>query len=433
MTVSDAMAKLASGGSTRAKRRRRPEEAGTTPPGRRSSRRPGEAGESDREEPAGGEVERVLLVDDRKDNLIALEAVLQPLGFDLLKATSGTEALRILLDEDVAVVVLDVQMPGMDGFETASLLKSRSATRSIPILFLTAVGHSVEHELRGYEVGAVDYICKPFEPKVLRAKVRAIVDLSNELRALSRSARVYEESGAALSSIHSTSGIDLGASGDAGDAVPPLLFAPPLSDLVRSEQEHLSDTPVPPAFGAPDVLGVDPLGKVGALGEVADSEPFLDSEAAADCAGGGAVAGGGGGGRRRFVNLRRLVDLEVAADLEAPAKARAAVRGALADRGDDLEDIVLLLVSELVTNAVLHARSTAMVRLDLGERAVRVEIEDRGVRLPTLAVPALTDESGRGLLMVEQLAARYGWTQLDGGKSVWFELDLPAETAGADR
>jgi two-component system, sensor histidine kinase and response regulator len=120
---------------------------------------------------------RVLLVDDRPDNLLAVTAVLEPLGADLVTARSGEEALRHLLDEDFAVIVLDVQMPVLDGFETARLIKQRERTRHIPIVFLTAISGEPEHHLRGYEVGAVDYVYKPFAPEILRAKVRVFIEL----------------------------------------------------------------------------------------------------------------------------------------------------------------------------------------------------------------------------------------------------------------
>jgi diguanylate cyclase (GGDEF)-like protein len=119
----------------------------------------------------------ILMVDDRPENLLALEAVLEPLGQNLVRANSGEEALRRLLVEEFAVILLDVQMPGLDGFETAAHIKQREKTRHIPIIFLTAISKDAHHALRGYTVGAVDYIFKPFEPSVLRSKVSVFVDL----------------------------------------------------------------------------------------------------------------------------------------------------------------------------------------------------------------------------------------------------------------
>ena len=119
---------------------------------------------------------KILLVDDRPENLLALEAILQGLGHELLKARSGEEALKVLLVEDVALLLLDVQMPGMDGFETAAHVKKRERTRDIPILFLTAIGDA-HQAFRGYAAGAVDYLSKPFDPWVLKAKVSVFVEL----------------------------------------------------------------------------------------------------------------------------------------------------------------------------------------------------------------------------------------------------------------
>jgi two-component system, sensor histidine kinase and response regulator len=122
-------------------------------------------------------VPRVLLVDDRPDNLLALRAVLEPLGLDLVEADSGEEALRHLLAGEFALIILDVQMPVLDGFETARLIRGRERTRYVPIIFLTAISGEPEHYLRGYESGAVDYVYKPFEPEILRAKVSVFAEL----------------------------------------------------------------------------------------------------------------------------------------------------------------------------------------------------------------------------------------------------------------
>src|SRR5438270_1886058 len=122
----------------------------------------------------------ILLVDDHPENLLTLEAVLQELGQNLVKAGSGREALRHLLDAEFAVVLLDVHMPDMDGFQTASLIRSRPKSRHTPLIFLTATSKSASHVFQGYSVGAVDYVFKPFAPEVLRSKVAAFVELSRK-------------------------------------------------------------------------------------------------------------------------------------------------------------------------------------------------------------------------------------------------------------
>jgi CheY-like chemotaxis protein len=120
---------------------------------------------------------RILMVDDRPENLLALEAILSVFDHDLVRASSGDEALKALLTDDFAVILLDVAMPGMDGLETAAHIKRRERTRDVPIIFLTAVHPDAEHAFRGYSAGAVDYVSKPFDPWVLRAKVAVFVDL----------------------------------------------------------------------------------------------------------------------------------------------------------------------------------------------------------------------------------------------------------------
>ncbi len=128
----------------------------------------------------------ILLVDDRPENLLALEAVLEPLGQQLVRASSGEEALRALLGRDFALILLDVQMPGMNGFETAQLIKARERSRAIPIIFLTAINKEEAYVVRGYEAGAVDYLSKPFNPDVLRSKVAVFVELHHRREQLRR-------------------------------------------------------------------------------------------------------------------------------------------------------------------------------------------------------------------------------------------------------
>ncbi|MEV6670660.1 response regulator [Streptomyces sp. NPDC051162] len=141
---------------------------------------------------------KILLVDDRPENLLALEAILSALDQTLVRASSGEEALKALLTDDFAVILLDVQMPGMDGFETAAHIKRRERTRDIPIIFLTAINHGPHHTFRGYAAGAVDYISKPFDPWVLRAKVSVFVELymkNCQLREQAALLRLQLESG----------------------------------------------------------------------------------------------------------------------------------------------------------------------------------------------------------------------------------------------
>ncbi len=120
---------------------------------------------------------KILLVDDRPENLLALEAILGSLDADLVRASSGEEALGALLRAEFALILLDAQMPGMDGFETAARIKRRTRTKDVPIIFLTAVDKELSSSYRGYVAGGADYLTKPFDPWILRAKVQVFVDL----------------------------------------------------------------------------------------------------------------------------------------------------------------------------------------------------------------------------------------------------------------
>ncbi|MFW6373099.1 MAG: response regulator [Thermodesulfobacteriota bacterium] len=135
----------------------------------------------------------ILIVDDRPENLLALENLLEEPGLNIVKAGSGNEALSLTFDYDFALVLLDVQMPVMDGFETAELLRSRQKTRHIPIIFVTAISKEERHVFRGYETGAVDYLFKPIDPQVLTSKVRIFVELHERKMAMDRTARRLEE------------------------------------------------------------------------------------------------------------------------------------------------------------------------------------------------------------------------------------------------
>lgn len=135
---------------------------------------------------------KILLVDDTPDNLVSLEAALSPLEQDLIFAHSGKEALRCLLHQDFAAILLDVKMPGMDGFETAEVIRTGIRSRRTPILFMTAY-RSDEHIFRGYDLGAVDFLFKPIIPEVLRSKVAAFVELARQADELSERAILIQE------------------------------------------------------------------------------------------------------------------------------------------------------------------------------------------------------------------------------------------------
>jgi signal transduction histidine kinase/DNA-binding response OmpR family regulator len=142
-----------------------------------------------------GETEKIniLMVDDNPTNLLALETILQGPDRNLVRATSGDEALRYLLNTDVAVILLDVYMPGIDGLETAALIRGREKSRDIPIIFLTADSMGNRHIAKGYSLGAVDYILKPVEPDILRSKVAVFVELFKKTEEIKQQAELLHE------------------------------------------------------------------------------------------------------------------------------------------------------------------------------------------------------------------------------------------------
>src|SRR3989442_1611878 len=135
----------------------------------------------------------ILLVDDHAENLLALEALLSDLGQNLIRANSGVEALRLLLNQEFAVILLDVDMPIINGFETAALVRQRERSRHTPIIFLTAVNKAEQHVMRGFALGAVDYLTKPFVPEVLRSKVVAFVELHKKTEEVKRQAELLKQ------------------------------------------------------------------------------------------------------------------------------------------------------------------------------------------------------------------------------------------------
>jgi CheY-like chemotaxis protein len=234
---------------------------------------------------------RILLVDDRSENLVALEAILSSLSQVLVPVRSGEEALKALLVDEFAVILLDVVMPGMDGFETAAHIKRRPKTHDVPIIYLTAASSEPDHAFRGYAAGAVDYISKPFDPWVLRAKVSVFVELYVKNRQLREQAELLR------SQLHRNAGKNAGR-GAAPRAIPALSSAPESADPAAAATAEASDLaestgPDGPDSDAADTGGAQPLllelsGRLAAVEDlvgVLSAQPAINSDhVLADCA-----------------------------------------------------------------------------------------------------------------------------------------------------
>ncbi|HEY4132138.1 MAG TPA: ATP-binding protein [Gemmatimonadaceae bacterium] len=230
----------------------------------------------------------ILLVDDRAENLLALEAILEPLNQRLIRASSGEDALRRLLERDFAVILLDVQMPGMNGFETAELIKARERSRITPIIFLTAISKEEEYVFKGYSVGAVDYIFKPFQPEILRSKVQVFVDLSLQARRIAeqdqrlRDGEMQELELRHMHELYQSEARFKEIVSSAMDAI--VLFdAEGKISLINAAAEQMFNTTPEVAFGTPistfinDAKGGDVVKSIAATASAPDS----DSESAA--------------------------------------------------------------------------------------------------------------------------------------------------------
>jgi signal transduction histidine kinase/DNA-binding response OmpR family regulator len=144
----------------------------------------------------------ILLVDDRPENLLAMETVLADLGQNLISVSSGREALRFLLAEEVALILLDVQMPGLNGFELAELIRERKCTQRTPIIFVSATSRDEQYVFKGYSLGAVDYLTKPIEPEILKSKVRFFIELFQQNQEIKRQAHLLEKANIELDGLN---------------------------------------------------------------------------------------------------------------------------------------------------------------------------------------------------------------------------------------
>jgi len=135
----------------------------------------------------------ILIVDDTKANLISLEAILEGENLNIVAASNGNDALKTLLKQKIDIVLLDVQMPGMNGFEVAELMRANNKTKDIPIIFITAINKEEEYIFKGYELGAVDYLYKPISNEILKSKVKVFVKLNEQTKIIEEKTKTLEE------------------------------------------------------------------------------------------------------------------------------------------------------------------------------------------------------------------------------------------------
>lgn len=368
----------------------------------------------------------ILVVDDQPEGLLAAGAVLEGLGQNVVKAASGREALWHLLQEEFAVVLLDVQMPGMDGFETATLIREREKTRATPIIFMTAAHRSEAQVFRGYEVGAVDYILKPVVPEILRSKVAVFVELARQRAEIRRQADLLR---AAEQRDHQRQIMDA------------LAFSHAVSHDLRAPLRHIRSFIDILAKEYAGSLGEPGRGYLERLSRAAQKlNQLIDAMQSLSEATQGEI-------QREVVDLSRLA-AGLAADLRRAEPGRSVefdIEGDLSAVGDP--QLLRLALENLLQNAWKYTRrrERAHIRFGAAERdgAPAFFVRDDGVGFnmahadkifaPFARLHARTDfeGSGIGLATVQRVIARHGgrvWADaaVDRGATFYFTLPPPA-------
>jgi two-component system, sensor histidine kinase and response regulator len=331
---------------------------------------------------------KLLIVDDVPENLVALEALLRRDGVQTLCARSGAEALELVLAHDVAIAVIDVQMPEMDGFELAELMRGAARTKHVPIIFITAGARDPTRVFQGYESGAVDFLFKPIDPHILKSKIDVFLELADQRRRVTQALRLNE--------------LFVGILGhDLRNPLGAMIAGTELLALQLTDEKHLRT-----------------LNRMASAGKrmTAMIEQLLDLTRAR-------LGGGLGFVRaRRPLDIRELVQ-RVLDELRASHRGRSIVLEATSDcttSGDP--ERLLQLFSNLASNALTHgaASGTVAVRVMGGSRDVVIEIRNDGVipaeRLATLFEPfrrepkdaARSAGLGLGLFICQQIALAHG-------------------------
>jgi signal transduction histidine kinase len=406
----------------------------------------------------------ILVVDDRDENLLALEAVLSDPGYRIVRARSGREALREVLEQDFALILLDVQMPGVDGYETAVLIRERQRSRQTPIIFLTANDFGSQHVFRGYTVGAVDYLVKPVAPDVLRSKVAVFVELFNKQEALRQAQEELESRVAERTRELASANIALSAEIEERvrieqDRVKLLAreqaarleaeAANRLKDEFLATLSHELRTPLNAIMGWAHVLGQSTGDRptVQRAADVIRQNAAAQAQLIEDILDVSRIVGGRLVLDTRPVQLHSVI--EDAIDSLAPASAAKAIQvdRLLAEgvtvHGD--RDRLQQVVWNLVSNALKFTPKGGRVEVELveedGEAAIRVT--DTGIGIPGDFLPFVFDRFrqadssmsrrhsglGLGMAIVRHLVELHGGTvsaESEGeGKGATFRLRLP--------
>jgi signal transduction histidine kinase len=406
----------------------------------------------------------ILVVDDRDENLLALEAVLSDPGYRIVRARSGREALREVLEQDFALILLDVQMPGVDGYETAVLIRERQRSRQTPIIFLTANDFGSQHVFRGYTVGAVDYLVKPVAPDVLRSKVAVFVELFNKQEALRLAQEELESRVAERTRELASANVALSAEIEERVRIEQervqLLAREQAARLEAEAANRLKDeflatlshelrTPLNAIMGWAHVLGQSTGDRptVQRAADVIRQNAAAQAQLIEDILDVSRIVGGRLVLDTRPVQMRSVI--EDAIDSLAPASAAKAIQvdrqlaeGVMVhgDR-DRLQQVVWNLVSNALKFTPKGGRVEVELREEDGEATIRVT--DSGIGIPGDFLPFVFDRFrqadssmsrrhsglGLGMAIVRHLVELHGGTvsaESEGeGKGATFRLRLP--------
>lgn len=378
---------------------------------------------------------RVLLVDDRADNLLALRSVLEPLELQLVEASSGEEALRHLLAGEFALIILDVQMPVLDGFETARLIRGRERTRYVPIIFLTAISGEPEHYLRGYESGAVDYVYKPFEPEILRAKVSVFAEL------WTRGATIEAQRGELASRLAELDAAHAGLAAQTVELERSNAALERFAEVVGVELRE----PLHTVAGLLDLLDDRHAGALSDEGRTLLARALAGTDRARSTVGSlldYARASTGDLRRSRFPLADALAEAEAETGPQlAEAKAEVVADGLPLVAGDRSQLVQLL--AQLLDNAVRFRGSATPVVTVTAEtvgNGVRVSVADNGPGVAETDLPRLFTafarptpasgpaRAGLGLALCRRIVERHGgmiWAEAGAGGGLAVRFELP--------